>query len=95
MPDEVLFAVVGETATLAKTLRIEDLGLTEPGHLERWIIQHPETLGAGTMIVASQYDRWITPGGTESKDRLDLLGLNKEGQLVVGELKAGEGSRHG
>lgn len=89
MPDEVLFTVVGETATLAKSVRIEDLGLTEPEHLERWIIQHPEALGAGTMIVASQYDKWVTPGGTEAKDRLDLLGLDKDGRLVVGELKRG------
>jgi hypothetical protein len=89
VPDEVLFTVVGETATLAKPVRIEDLGLTEPAHLERWIIQHPETLGEGTMIVASQYDRWVTPGGTETKDRLDLLGLDDHGRLVVGELKRG------
>ena len=89
MSDEVLFTVVGETATLAKEIRIEHLGLTEPAHLECWTIQHPETLGPGTMIIASQYDKWVTPGGTESKDRLDLLGLNKEGQLVVGELKRG------
>jgi hypothetical protein len=89
MPDEVLFTVHGETAILAKSVRIEDLGLTEPAHLERWVIQHPETLGAGTMIVASQYDRWVTPGGSESKDRLDLLGMDQRGQLVVGELKRG------
>jgi hypothetical protein len=89
MPDEVLFTVVGETAVLAKSIRIEDLGLTEPAHLERWFIQYPEALGAGTMIVASQYDRWVTPGGAEAKDRLDLLGLDKDGRLVVAELKRG------
>jgi hypothetical protein len=89
MPDEVLFTVAGKTATLAKSVRIEDLGLTEPAHLERWVIQHPEALGAGMMIVASQYDKWVTPGGTEANDRLDLLGLDKEGRLVVGELKRG------
>src|SRR4051812_4877985 len=87
--DEVLFSVVGETATLAKRVSIEDLGLTEPAHLERWVIQHPETLGIGIMIVASQYDRWVTPGGSEAKDRLDLLGLDQQGRLVVAELKRG------
>jgi hypothetical protein len=89
MSDEVLFTVNGDTATLATTVRIEDLGLTEPAHLERWVIQHPNTLGPGTMIVASQYDRWVTPSGAESKDRLDLLGIDKQGRLVVGELKRG------
>jgi hypothetical protein len=89
MPDEVLFTVVGETATLAKSMPIEELGLTEPAHLERWFIQYPAALGAGTMIVASQYDKWVTPGGVEAKDRLDLLGLDKDGRLVVAELKRG------
>jgi hypothetical protein len=41
------------------------------------------------MIVASQYDKWVTPGGVEAKDRLDLLGLDKDGRLVVAELKRG------
>lgn len=87
--DEILFTVSGETATLAAPIRIEALGLTEPAHLERWVMQHPETLGPGTMIVASQYDRWVTPGGVESKDRLDLLGLDHDGRLIVAELKRG------
>lgn len=88
-PDEVLFTVVGDKATIAKTVRIEDLGLTEPYHLERWVMQYPETLGAGVLIVASQYDKWVSPGGAESKDRLDLLGLGRDGRLVVAELKRG------
>jgi hypothetical protein len=89
MPDEVLFTVMGETAALATSKRIEELGLTEPAHLEHWFINYPEALGAGMMIVASQYDKWVTPGGVEAKDRLDLLGLDKDGRLVVAELKRG------
>jgi len=87
--DEVLFTVVGDSAKLATPVRIEDLGLTEPAHLEQWVIQHPETLGPGTMIVASQYDKWVTPGGSEANERLDVLALDDEGRLVVGELKRG------
>jgi hypothetical protein len=87
--DEILFTVVGEAATLATPVRIEDLGLTEPAHLERWVIQHPETLGEGVLIIASQYDQWVTPAGTENKDRLDVLALDADGRLIVGELKRG------
>jgi hypothetical protein len=87
--DEVVFTVVGAAASLAKRVRIEDLGLTEPAHLEQWVIQHPETLGPGTMVVASQYDKWVAPSGSEAKDRLDVLGLDRTGRLLVGELKRG------
>jgi RecB family endonuclease NucS len=87
--DEVLFTVVDDKEQLARPIRIEDLGMTEPSHLEKWVIQYPQALGAGVLIVASQYDRWVSPNGTESKDRLDLLGLSVDGRLVVAELKRG------
>lgn len=88
-PDEILFTVVGEAATLAEPKHLEDLGLTEPNHLERWVMQYPQTLGSDVLIVASQYDKWVNAVGAEAKDRLDLLGLGKDGRLVVAELKRG------
>jgi hypothetical protein len=90
MSDEVLFTVVGDQAKLATTVKIEDLGMTEPRHLEKWVITYPQTLGSDVLIVASQYDRFISPGGVEVRDRLDLLGLGTDGRLVVAELKRGK-----
>ena len=90
MSDEVLFTVVGDQAKLATTVKIEDLGLTEPYHLEKWVTTYPQALGSDVLIVASQYDRWISPGGVEARDRLDLLGLGTDGRLVVAELKRGK-----
>lgn len=54
MSDEVLFTVSGAQAQLAKTVKIEDLGLTEPYHLEKWVTAYPQALGSDVMIVASQ-----------------------------------------
>ena len=90
MSDEVLFTVVGDQAKLATTVKIEDLGLTEPYHLEKWVTTYPQALGSDVLIVASQYDRWISQGGVEARDRLDLLGLGTDGRLVVAELKRGK-----
>lgn len=87
--EDVLFTVDGTEATKAKSIHIEDLGLTEPHHLEQWVTQYPETLGSGVMIVASQYDQWVGPDGAAIHDRLDLLGLDTDGRLVVAELKRG------
>jgi hypothetical protein len=90
MSDEVLFTVVGDQAKLATTVKIEDLGMTEPYHLEKWVTTYPQALGSDVLIVASQYDRWISPSGVEARDRLDLLGLDADGRLVVAELKRGK-----
>ncbi len=90
MSDEVLFTVSGAQAELAKVVKIEDLGMTEPYHLEKWVTTFPQALGPGVLIVASQYDRWISPTGVESHDRLDLLGLGSDGRLLVAELKRGK-----
>jgi hypothetical protein len=90
MSDEVLFTVVGDQAKLATTVKIEALGMTEPYHLEKWVTTYPQALGFDVLIVASQYDRWISPSGVEARDRLDLLGLGADGRLVVAELKRGK-----
>jgi hypothetical protein len=90
LSDEVLFTVSGAQAMLADTVKIEDLGMTEPYHLEKWVTAYPQALGPGVLIVASQYDRWISPTGVESHDRLDLLGLGSDGRLLVAELKRGK-----
>jgi hypothetical protein len=52
-------------------------------------MQYPQTLGPRVLIVASQYDQWVSPSGVEARDRLDLLGLGDDGRLVVAELKRG------
>lgn len=50
------------------------------------MIAHPEILGADVMIVTTEYDNWVSSAG-KPKDRLDVLGLGKDGRLVVAELK--------
>lgn len=73
--------------------RLADLGFLEPVHLERWIIDYPEVLGDQIKIVTSQYDKWSSDSGDLARERLDILGLDSSGQLVVVELKRGTDSR--
>ena len=52
------------------------------------MIAHPQILGDDVMIVAVEYDGWVVGAGAQ-RDRLDVLGLDADGRLVVAELKRG------
>ncbi len=86
--DEVVFTVVESTATPAQRITLADAGLTERSHLQEWTIAHPEILGADVLIVTFEFDQWSSASGPQ-RDRLDILGLGKDGRLVVAELKRG------
>jgi alkylated DNA nucleotide flippase Atl1 len=48
---------------------------------------HPDILGPDILIVSFEFDRWLGRTGTRERDRLDVLGLDSTGRLVVAELK--------
>lgn len=59
-----------------------DLKLTERKHLQEWIAEEPSALGEDLLIIQKEFD-----GFSETKERLDLLALDKQGRLVVIENK--------
>jgi hypothetical protein len=59
-----------------------DLGIQEREDLEEWAIQEPCLLGEELLIVSAEYANW-----EETRHRLDILALDREGKLVVVELK--------
>lgn len=87
MADEHVFTVSGADAVPALPITLAQAGLTERAHLQEWVIAHPEILGAGVMVVTFEFDRWWSSAGGQERDRLDILGLDKSGRLVVAELK--------
>lgn len=58
------------------------LNIWERRHLQEWIRNNPEILGEKLLIVSIEFDRF-----SNSDDRLDLLALDEDGNLVVIELK--------
>jgi hypothetical protein len=66
---------------------LAEAGLLERQHLQQWVIDHPELIGAGVKVVTFEYGTWIAPGRVAAADRLDVLGLDRTGRLVVVELK--------
>lgn len=88
--DELLFTVKDTTATPVERVELASLGFTERGHLQEWVIRHPELLGADVLIITFEFDQWSIVSGLAPRDRLDVLGLGSDGRLVVGELKRGK-----
>ncbi|WP_374972403.1 hypothetical protein [Spongiibacter marinus] len=58
------------------------LNIWERKHIEEWVRTNPEILGEDLLIVSVEFDRF-----SNSNDRLDLLAVDREGNLVVVELK--------
>lgn len=87
----LVFAVAADRMSCAPmpATRLATLGIFETTHLERWVVDHPEVLGDDVLIVTTQYGKWSSNSGDLAKERLDILGLDSSGQLVVVELKRG------
>lgn len=59
-----------------------NLNIWERKHLQEWIRKNPKLLGEDLQIVSMEFDRFV-----QCDDRLDLLALDRLGNLVVVELK--------
>ena len=62
--------------------RFSALNFRERDHLQEWIVGMPDVLGEELLIVQKEFD-----GFADTRERLDLLALDKEGRLVVIENK--------
>ena len=64
-------------------------GVLERSDLQRMLRDRPEVLEDGLLIISEEFGNW-----QDSNRRIDLLGLDAEGRLVVVELKRGETGRY-
>lgn len=68
--------------------RFSDLGLSERAHLQEWLADMPGALGEDLLIIQKEFD-----GFDDTRERLDLLALDKDGQLVIIENKLDDTGR--
>ena len=68
--------------------RFAELKLGERSHLQEWIAGMPQALGEELLIIQKEFD-----GFAGTRERLDLLALDKEGTLVVIENKLDDSGR--
>lgn len=80
----MIFIVSKDLKSVEKSTQegFSDLNLWERQHIEEWIRKAPEILGEDLLIVSVEFDRF-----SDSRDRLDILAVDRKGNLVVVEIK--------
>ena len=80
---------VDKTASKIKEISFKDIGLKERSDLQEWIANNPIILGEDLLIIQKEFD-----GFNDTKERLDLLALDKNGNLVIIENKLDDSGRN-
>ena len=72
--------------------RFSDLGFTERKHLQEWLENYPQALtqsdGDELLVIQKEFD-----GFDDTRERLDLLAIDKDGNLVIIENKLDDSGR--
>lgn len=71
-----------------ETITFSDLGFRERENLQEWIANNPECLGEELLIIQKEFD-----GFNDTNERLDLLAVDKQGNIVVIENKLDDTGR--
>ncbi|CAE6919270.1 MULTISPECIES: DUF4268 domain-containing protein [Vibrio] len=85
-----MFTVNHQTNRISpvKTKKFSELGFTERKHLQEWLAHQPDALGEELLIIQKEFD-----GFDDTRERLDLLALDKDGNLVIIENKLDDSGR--
>jgi len=71
-----------KNAELNLSSSFEEFNIWERSHIQEWIRKYPTILGEELEIITTEFSNY-----TNSKDRLDVLALDRKGNLVLIELK--------
>ena len=80
--------VPGNRLVRLEERRFAALNLREREHLQDWLVRMPDALGEELPIIQKEFD-----GFADTRERLDVLALDKEGRLVVVENKLDDSGR--
>lgn len=75
--------------TPVKAKTFTELGFAERTHLQEWLANHPSALGGEELLIIQKE----FAGFDDTRERLDLLALDKLGRLVVIENKLDDSGR--
>ena len=86
-----IYKMSGDKKELVEIARTSfgEQGVLERADLQRLLRDKPDVLEKGLLIVSEEFGNW-----EDSNRRIDLLGLDAQGHLVVVELKRGDTGQH-
>lgn len=85
-----MFRIDHQTNRIVKVRQVSfsELGYTERNHLQEWLANQPDALDEELLIIQKEFD-----GFDDTRERLDLLAIDKNGNLVVIENKLDDSGR--
>ncbi|MDN7899786.1 DUF4268 domain-containing protein [Burkholderia cepacia] len=85
-----MFRIDHQTNRIVKVKQVSfsELGYTERKHLQEWLANQPDALDEELLIIQKEFD-----GFDDTRERLDLLAIDKNGNLVVIENKLDDSGR--
>lgn len=75
--------------TQIKSCGFSELGFKEREHLQEWLEHNPDAFGEELLLIQKEFD-----GFDDTKERLDLLAIDKQGNLVIIENKLDDSGRN-
>ncbi len=84
-----IFRVTDQEIQALPETSFSEQGLKERGDLQRLLKRNIGVVADGVLVIAEEYGDF-----EESRRRIDLLGVDREGKIVVIELKRGEDGGH-
>jgi hypothetical protein len=77
------------TITKLDTANFSLLGISERAHLQAALKNHIQAISPNTLVISEEFCEW-----DDSKRRIDLLGIDRDGNIVVIELKRDDTGAH-
>jgi hypothetical protein len=84
-----LYDKISKSIEPCQETSLREHNLLERQDLEKWVEICPQILGEELLITTTEYDRF-----DKTSERLDLLAIDKEGNLVIIELKRVESGKY-
>jgi len=84
-----IYELDADGLTLLESTTFADARVLERGDLQRVLRHQVDVIAPDTLIIAEEFGDW-----QESRRRVDLLGIDKDANLVVIELKRTEDGGH-
>ncbi len=75
--------------TQIKSCSFSELGFKEREHLQEWLEHNPDAFGEELLFIQKEFD-----GFDDTRERLDLLAIDKQGNLVIIENKLDDSGRN-